>query len=231
MADVSDLIASWQGPEGAHPRLTWYGPGAERVELSGRVLANWVIKVANLVTEEADAEPSTVVAIDLPVHWRALVWSLGTWLTGAQAHLRPGRPDDDLIVTDRPQDAPSGPLLIAVALPALAMAFDADLPAGAIDGAADLMTYPDQLLMPTDAADLSALAGPAWSGPERVLVPVADLAADRMVARVLAMLLGGASVVLVADADADAAHLARVEGAEPAHERGTRDQSPQDQGR
>ena len=40
--------------EPGRPRLTWYAP-AERVELSGHVLDNWVTKTANLLVEEYDA--------------------------------------------------------------------------------------------------------------------------------------------------------------------------------
>ncbi len=225
MSDVAALISSWQGPDGALPRLTWYGPGGERVELSGQVLANWVIKVANLLTEEADADDGTQVVIDLPVHWRTLAWALGAWLTGAQVTFgsrvggsdgavasaeEPGVPD--VLITDQPEQAGSADLLIGVALPALAMSFDGDLPPGALDGAADLMTYPDQLVLPTTPASLDDLAGPAWTGPDRVLV---DAAAAGAITQVLAIWRAGGSVVLLGDPEADTAHLARTEGAEP----------------
>lgn len=243
MRDVADLVDSWQGPDSALPRLTWYGPGAERVELSGRVLANWVIKVANLLTEEADAEPGTTVRLDLPPHWRALVWAVGAWLTGAQVQVGSqsaefeaddgAAADDgpgtggghwDVVVTDRPHRAPAAEVLIAVALPALAMTFDSDLPAGAIDGAADLMTYADVLMLPTEAAELQEVAGPPWSGPDRVLITVAERATAEqetdLVAQVLSIWRAGAAVVLVADPQADTTRLATVEGAEQIKESG-----------
>jgi|SRR5699024_2541936 len=223
MTDVSELLTTWQGPDGARPRLTWYGPAGERVELSGRVLANWVIKAANLLGAEADAGPDTEVLIDLPPHWRALVWSLGGWLTGAQVdhgqRLRAGRerPGEaptstyDVVVTDLPEAAPQGEVLIAVALPAMAMAFTEELPAEAIDGAADLMTYPDELVLPPEPVDLDEVAGPTWTGPSRVLAPTTTAA---LVPQVLSIWRGGSSVVLVDDPDADLAHLAKLEGAE-----------------
>ncbi|HLS24693.1 MAG TPA: TIGR03089 family protein [Beutenbergiaceae bacterium] len=225
MVDVADLISSWQGRDGALPRVTWYGPGGERVELSGQVLANWVIKVANLLTEEADADDGAEVFIDLPVHWRALTWALGAWLTGAQVSFgnrisgdapSPQVTAPDVLITDRPEQAGTADLLIGVALPALAMSFEGDLPAGALDGAADLMTYPDELVMPTTPADLDDVAGSAWTGPERVLVRAET---PGVITTILAIWRAGGSVVLVADPDADADHLARTEGADVSAER------------
>lgn len=139
---------------GADPRLTWYGDG-ERTELSGRVLATSVAKVANLLVEEADAEPGVSVVLDLPVHWRALVWALGTWTAGARLVL-PGAeeiPDGDdapaVVVTHRPGEAPgemSADLVLAVARPALAMRWDGpELPPGVVDAAAEVMTFGDAL--------------------------------------------------------------------------------------
>lgn len=83
------LLAQWQDHDPSRPRLTWYGPESERVELSGRVLANWVVKAANLLGEEADVERDSRVLLDLPVHWRTLVWAAGTWTAGGQVLLPP----------------------------------------------------------------------------------------------------------------------------------------------
>src|SRR5690554_3374176 len=104
------------------PRLTWYGPDSERIELSGHVLDNWVTKTANLLVEEFDAGPGTRVLIDLPPHWRAVVWALAVWRTGAHVVLDPDVVD--VVVTHRPRAVPPAglvarPELVAVALPAL----------------------------------------------------------------------------------------------------------------
>ncbi|WP_413451005.1 TIGR03089 family protein [Georgenia phoenicis] len=87
---VLDLLT---GDEPNQPRLTWYGPGDERVELSGRVLANWVTKATNLLVEEGEVEPGSRVLLDVPVHWRALVWALATWCAGGELVL-PAEEDD-----------------------------------------------------------------------------------------------------------------------------------------
>ncbi|TNC17162.1 TIGR03089 family protein [Georgenia sp. 311] len=94
---VLDLLT---GDEPNQPRLTWYGPDDERVELSGRVLANWVTKATNLLVEEGEVGPGTRVLLDVPVHWRALVWAMATWCAGGELVLPPeeefeGDRDDD----------------------------------------------------------------------------------------------------------------------------------------
>lgn len=151
VADLLRLVTRDPG----RPRLTWYGDDGERVELSGAVLENWVNKTTNLLVEEFDAEPGTRVVLDLPVHWRTVVWALAVWRVGATAVLAdPGTAPDattgagrsDVVVTTRPAEwVASGAQIVAVALPALARRFDGDLPAGAIDAASAVMTYGDQV--------------------------------------------------------------------------------------
>ena len=149
------LLATFTGGDTSSPRLTWYGTDGERTELSGRVLANWVTKAANLLVEEADAEPGTTVVLDLPVHWRAVVWALASWTCGARVVLPSAEDvlDDDegpdVVVTHRPGEAPgedAAELVLAVALPALAMEWDGEeLPSGVVDAAAELMSFGDRL--------------------------------------------------------------------------------------
>ncbi|KSW29280.1 TIGR03089 family protein [Cellulomonas sp. B6] len=139
--DVATVLAIVTRDPG-RPRLTWYGVDGERVELSGAVVDNWVSKTTNLLVEEFDAAPGARVLLDLPPHWRAVLWTLATWRAGACA-TRAG--DADVVVTDRPQEHPGAPDLVAVALPALARGFPGDLPAGAVDAATAVMTYGDAL--------------------------------------------------------------------------------------
>lgn len=127
------------------PRLTWYGDDGERVELSGHVLDNWVTKTANLLVEEYQAGPLTRILLDLPVHWRSVVWAMATWRVGACVTLPPaGRPD--LVVTHEPaRHAGEGVDIVAVALPALARSIEGQLPPGAVDATSAVMTYGDVL--------------------------------------------------------------------------------------
>ena len=158
---LADLVAQDPG----RPRITQYGADGERVELSARVLGTWVAKTANLLVDEADLGAGGHVLLDLPPHWRALVWALGTWSADGTVRLPDaadgtgpvdGADDLDLVVTDRPGDHPSttsgaGAQLVAVALPALARTADGPLPAGAIDYAAEVMVHGD-VFAPVPAA-------------------------------------------------------------------------------
>lgn len=99
---VLDLLT---GDEPNQPRLTWYGPDDERVELSGRVLANWVTKATNLLVEEGEVEPGTRVLLDVPVHWRALVWAMATWCAGGELVL----PAEEEFVDDDEDEASADP--------------------------------------------------------------------------------------------------------------------------
>lgn len=238
----TDVAAVLQGlaREPGRPRVTWYGPDHERVELSGAVLVNWVVKTTNLLVEELDAEPGTRVLLDLPAHWRALTWATATWragacVVGADASGAPadGQPVD-VVVTDRPDahDAHGGRApLVAVTLAALARSWPGVLPRGAVDAAAAVMTYPDGLgwVPPADPA-APAVAGAAATGtpavPHAALTSAAVSGAPPAGARVLrdsraddALGLAFAalgtwavdgSLVLVDGAALDAAALGRV---------------------
>lgn len=147
------------------PRVTWYGGDGERVELSGAVLVNWVNKTTNLLVEELDAGPGTSVLLDLPPHWRSVVWSLAVWRAGAGVvpgdETRTSAPD--AVVTTRPEAHTGAPDVVAVALPALARAHPGPLPPGALDAAASVMTYGDALgpTPPTDPAAAAVTGGDA----------------------------------------------------------------------
>jgi uncharacterized protein (TIGR03089 family) len=215
---IADLLALLTREPG-RPRITWYAADGDRVELSGAVLDNWVSKSTNLLVEELDVEPGTRVLLDLPTHWRTVVWELAVWRAGGCVVL-PGGGTATVVVTDSPaQHAGSGAQLVAVSLPALARRFVGDLPPGALDAAASVMTYGDVIgWAPVPGpADPALDPGPAhgelvaWAlaaqdgGPERVLVaagPGRTSASD--VARVLGVLAAGGSVVLVDDALAQA---------------------------
>lgn len=162
--------------EPGRPRLTWYGDDHERVELSGAVLENWVHKTANLLVEEFDAGPGTRVRLDLPGHWRTVVWALAVWRVGACVVLADDG-DADVLVTASPGAASSAREVVVVTLPALARRSPDALPAGVIDAAAAVMTYGDQLgwAPPLEPA-APALVTPAGTTPHAGLAEL--LAAD-----------------------------------------------------
>src|SRR3954447_9490736 len=82
---VPELLRAMVASDPGRPRLTWYGPDGERIELSARTLENWVAKSANLLMEEFDAGPGTRIAVRLPPHWRTATWLLAAWTVGACA--------------------------------------------------------------------------------------------------------------------------------------------------
>ena len=62
-ATPADLLAAALRRDAAAPLVTHYDDATgERVELSGATLANWVAKTANLLQDEFDVGPGSVVA-------------------------------------------------------------------------------------------------------------------------------------------------------------------------
>jgi uncharacterized protein (TIGR03089 family) len=153
---VIDLMGSLRSGNSTAPRLTWYGPDGERVELSGRVLDNWVAKTSNLLQDELDAEPGMRLRLALPAHWKAMVWALAGWQLGLEAVLDGG--PADFLATDDPAGAREQyDAVVAVALPALAMRWPGDLPGGCLDYAAEVRSHGDVFMAHSDP-DPSAAA-------------------------------------------------------------------------
>lgn len=158
-----DRVVGELGRSGAHPRLTW-SSATEHLELSGHVVANWSIKVANLLLQESAAGPGARVGLSLPTHWRTAVWALGTWLTGACVVVHPALgsgQDLDLVATDDPEAwapfAAAGVPTVAVPLPSFALRWPGDLASGMLDGGSDVAGQPDAL-GPVEPADPDAPA-------------------------------------------------------------------------
>jgi uncharacterized protein (TIGR03089 family) len=142
------VLAAMLRSDPAGPRITFYedtpGPTqGERIELSAKVLANWVNKAANALQEEWDIAPGSRVRLALPPHWRSLYWALAVWSVGASAVLDDGAAD--LVVTDEVAVATSSSVpSVLVTLAALARAASSPIPPGAMDEARELSTYADQ---------------------------------------------------------------------------------------
>lgn len=69
------------------PAVIWYGgavnaEGADRVELSGRVLQNWAVKLIGLFSQESELEPGDTVLVDADAHWKAAAVVLATGALG-----------------------------------------------------------------------------------------------------------------------------------------------------
>lgn len=168
---------------GPGPRLTWYGGDGERVELSGRVLANWVAKTANLLREEFDVDAGEALRVKLPVHWRRVVVELAASALGARVTA-----DADLLITATPHHDENGQTL-AVALPALARAVEGPLH-GALDYNAEVSGQ-DDVFVPQEPADLPP--APELPAGARVLLTGDD---RDLLGRCLAVWKADGSVVL-----------------------------------
>ena len=211
----ADLLRTLTAEPG-RPRITWYADAGERVELSGAVLENWVNKTTNLLVEEFDVAPGTRVLLDLPPHWRSVVWALAVWRAGACVVTAEGADGHapELTVTDDPGRHEGPEPLVVVSLPALSRRYDGVLPAGAVDAASAVMTYGDTLgWLPAGDLDAPALVDgasaethrdlfrladvTAGSGPRRALHDVVDRPLGASLRAVLQVLGAGGSVVMV----------------------------------
>ncbi|WP_312180117.1 TIGR03089 family protein [Arthrobacter sp.] len=169
---VPSILSTLRTEQATSPALIWYGPEAERVELSGKVLDNWVAKTSNFLDEELDAEPGTILHFELPVHWKTLVWALAAWETGCLIDLSAGTGAGVRVTATDPQARERGELVVVVALPALAMAWPEALPAGAVDYAAEVRSFADTYAGP----DSSGVRGNALAtAPGEAEVPFSAL--------------------------------------------------------
>lgn len=157
MPTPSAVLAAMLRADPGRPRVTFYedtaGPTrGERIELSAKVLANWVSKAANALQEEWDLAPGSRVRLALPPHWRSLYWALAVWSVGATVVLDDG--DADLVVTDDPGAATPAPVpSVLVTLAALSRGAEGLVPAGVMDEAKELATYADQFSPWDEPAD------------------------------------------------------------------------------
>lgn len=216
MPDPAQLLNALVADNATAPLVTFYddtpGPTAgERIELSRRVVQNWVAKAANALQEGMDVHSGSVVLLDLPApHWRTFYWALATWSVGATLTLDSDEGADVLITHD-----PQGPLVddadevIAVALPALARDFGADLRSGVMDEAHELSSYGDSFT-PWDDPDpdrIALVAGgervsyadlvpaPTWPSGTRVLIR--ENSVPLCLQQMLQVVAAGGSMVLV----------------------------------
>jgi uncharacterized protein (TIGR03089 family) len=218
----ADVLARLFAADATRPRLTWYddepGPTAgERIELSARVLGNWVAKAANLLQDDLSAEPGTTVGLDLPTHWRALYWALAAWSVGAEVVVGDAATGADVLVTASAQAAAAhGRDAVLVALPALARSHpEAGEAPAAVDEARELSTHGDVFapLADPEPSDVALATGsgtltygevvvpdPAWGGQPRVALrgPL-----DVVLRRCLAAWAADGSVVLERGSGAD----------------------------
>jgi len=155
----------------------------ERIELSGKVMGNWVAKAGNALQDEYDMGPGSVIRLSLPPHWRALYWAFAVWSVGATV-LCDGGPTagdhtPDLLICDDPEVAtslapPSGDVVL-VTLAALARLHTGPVPGGAMDEARELASFGDKFGARADpTADDLALITDGERATYSTVVPAHD---------------------------------------------------------
>lgn len=137
------------------PAVIWYGID-ERIELSGHVVNMWSSKVAALLDSEIGA-PSLTVHMALPPHWRSIVWAAGIWRAGNILTLDSNQGAQLSLACDEANLDPEAEVSALTPLASLALRWPGVLPPLTLDGAADLMSYPDSF------APIACPPGaPAW---------------------------------------------------------------------
>jgi uncharacterized protein (TIGR03089 family) len=221
----ASVLAEILRSDPARPRVTFYedtaGPTrGERIELSGKVLANWVSKAGNALQDEYDLGPGSIIRLSLPPHWRALYWALAVWSVGGTVDCV-GGPTADLLICDDPERIAATPGLVdvvLVTLDALARVHEGPVPAQAMDEARDLATYGDQFAAaatpgPEDLALITSVARTAYGR----LVPQVDWPANTRVnlAGDLAQVLESTLAAWAVDGSVILARNGRRAGGEP----------------
>lgn len=155
-ADVLSALES----RGPRPAFTCFSADG-RTELSGHVLANWLIKNVNLLRDELLVEAGAHLVVQLPAHWKRTVMVLSGYLAGLEVTVHePGEnveADPDIVATDTPGSALAERAddVLALEPVSLALTFSGELGPMDLDWLQSVRSHPDTLTAPL---------GP-WSGP------------------------------------------------------------------
>jgi len=199
----ADLLRREVSHDGARPLLTWYDDEtAARVELSVVTTANWVAKLAGLLTDEHDVQPGVVVSVALPLHWQTACVLLAVWTCGGavdltgDGDLRVGSGDDvDVQVVPDPMGMTLSRLVGSQP--------DDFAPLVPVDPAASALRVDGRMWTHEQlAADaMHAAVQHALDRATRVLTTRGYDTVDGLDAGLLAPLAAGGSVVLVSNPD------------------------------
>jgi uncharacterized protein (TIGR03089 family) len=143
-----ELLRSVLESDGARPLVTYYDDATgERIELSVATFDNWVSKTAGLLRDGLDVAPGDRVTLLLPAHWQSLVLAGACWAAGACAVLDDAGDSPLVVVGPATLDpAPRSSETLALSLRPLGGRFTEPLPAGMLDYAAEVPTYPDRFV-------------------------------------------------------------------------------------
>ncbi|NKS96457.1 TIGR03089 family protein [Rhodococcus hoagii] len=219
---MTDLTTALLDPilaaDPAGPRITYYDDATgERIELSAVTLANWAAKTANFLSDEFALVPGARVSVLLPAHWQTAAVLLGAWWAGLEVTLE-ADPDADaaLVTVDRLDDVADVPEIAVLSLDAFGRPVP-DLPVGVTDYATAVRVHGDQFRpggsgpAALDGRGVDDVLSAARSGPPPTVSPEATglstrswSTPDELIAGLVSVLAVGASLVQVANPDADA---------------------------
>ncbi|NDB18638.1 MAG: hypothetical protein EB027_05170 [Actinobacteria bacterium] len=98
---LASLLSRLRADPG-QPLLVWHQQSSgARVELSSASAWNYVCKAANLLCEEFEVGPGSLVDVRLPAHWQSICWVLAAWALGARVSQGGAGGDADAIVMTR----------------------------------------------------------------------------------------------------------------------------------
>lgn len=228
MADLAGLVDALSSFHS--PALTWYG--AERVELSGPVLARWLAKTANLVVGEldpglfgvGDSCSAPTIRIDLGVTWQGVVWEVAAGLSGWRVVDEGGA--DVCVVADalaaaEALAAGAGTVLAHDCAPLALSWGGGKLPEGVLDALGELMGQSDALEVDPGEVEVPErwnLEDIGEGGRRLLTVGGAGVGGHDLVGILVGLwVAGGSAVVVDTGVDArrgpDVARIAEVERA------------------
>lgn len=153
------------------PAVISYDEDGSRVELSGRVLANWAVKLIGLFAEEYELTEEDRVLMAVSPHWKTAAAALAVAASGAELVFEPGS-EADVVITDDPnawigRSEIGQAQLAAITHGVLDSSFEGAtgeaIPAWVLDISADVRQQPDQLLNPLPPVQLPDASSPAGS--------------------------------------------------------------------
>ena len=158
---------------GSAPALVSYAEDG-RTELSGRVLANWIIKSINLFANELLVDEGFTLVLDLPPHFKRSVLQIAAWHLGANVSIAGS--DDlpehiDVLATSRPTTALAERAedVLVLEARALSLAFPGETPPLALDWVQAVRAAGDALEVPLTTFTGPELAPqPTWGNARRV---------------------------------------------------------------
>ncbi|HEU0240298.1 MAG TPA: TIGR03089 family protein [Micromonosporaceae bacterium] len=108
---IGGLFESLVDRGAERPVLTFYDDAtAERTELSGATLRNWVAKTANMLVDDLDLRPGQWAAVGLPPHWQTAAVLLACWTVGLAVTMSPDPAEVAFVAARAPSDQPGAPV-------------------------------------------------------------------------------------------------------------------------